>query len=572
MPFCPDSFLSAMQNKFRNAARKIAQDQRMRKAVQLTSALTVGSALMAGSLFGADKLYHAEWQYPNAPANTSGFTFWYRLAGETEATALGGVGSGTYSYDFWGADGKRFYATVSADFSDGTTAKSSELPVLSLDGNVLLTLPSGSTAITLPTGQRLDAMMDTNYTYVNGLVTTPPSGYKTYDNGTNRYYGNHFEQLFISNSRTNLLIYPVDDFTGETIGTPTNLYYSSNVYITGYARHVGATGATAPDSLGVRKPVYAVVIVEKPDVKNICRVNYTATTASDSQLQRISPKATDYTTIMDATDLEMTKHNLYLDPNGDQWYGSVNATGRKMRIRKWTAANVEQPSVDIDFDKLVVSGKSLTAVPATQKIFKYVRQIDGTHFVLATLDGGAIVTYELDTTGNLVLTADGLSVKKIVQGPFAGGAAQLVDAKPSTGSSGFNVVWTYPAGTPTIPAGTYSIWKADQYTKYSSYFRIYPDDYAVAQLYKPSEEGPYYSKMRVWPNAKKREYYAWGAAPAPQQAVGGGQLVAANSASPRQRIVPLSQAWNFGETLVAGAQSEKPGGRKPAQAPHAQPN
>ncbi|MDX9690659.1 MAG: hypothetical protein EOM37_01310 [Proteobacteria bacterium] len=572
MPSRANRILSILPHLFHESANKITQDKRVRKALRATGVLTVGSALMAGSLFGADRLYHAEWGYPNAPENTSGFTFWYRLADESEATALGGVAADYYAYDFWGSDEKRFYAAVSADFSDGTSSRSPELPVLMLDGNLLLTIPSGSTTITLPSGQRLDAMMDTNFTYVNGLVTTPPTGYQTYDNGTNRYYGNHLEQLFINNFRTKLLIYPTDDFTGETVGKPTSLYYGDQVYITGYARHLSATQATAPDSLGVQKPIYAVVIVEKPDLKNICRVNYTAITASDYQLQRISPRATDYTTVMDATDLEMTKHNLYLDPNGDQWYGSVNAAGRKMRIRKWTAANVEQPSVDIDFDKLVVSGKSLTAIPATQKIFKYVRQIDGTHFMLATVDGGAIVTYELDTTGNLILTTDGLSVKKIVQGPFAEGAAQLVDAVPSTGSTGFNVVWSYPSGTSTVPAGTYSIWKANQYTRYSSYFRIYPDDYAVAQLYNPQNEGPYYSKMRIWPVAKKREYYAWGAKPKPQSANNNKKMFIAASATPHQRIVPLSQAWNFGEVLVAGVQAERPDRRTPFQSVLAQPN
>ncbi len=526
------------------------------------------TAFMHGSAFGADwKSYHAEWGYPGQPENTSGFTMWMRAPGATEYTNLGGVDANTYAYDFNGPTEERFYASVTADFTDSTNVRSAEIPVLSLDGNLLTTEPSIMNTITLPTGTRLDALMDTDSTYVTGLVSDPPTGFTTYNSGANRYFGNHFEQLYLSTTKTQLLIAPISDFTGTPLTPSTSIYYGSAVYITGYMRNVGPTTATAPDINGVQRPIHAVVVAEKPTYGDICRVNYTASTNDALQLTRIYPYATNYTTKMDAVDYELTTHNFYLDPNGAQWYSGVSANGRKMRIRKWSGQNQELASVNIDFDKFVVGGKTLASVPASQKLFKYVRHPAGAHFILAKVDGGAIVTYPLSSDGNLMLDAAGTGVQKIVQGPFAAGAAELVDATPAVGSNRFNLVWGYPYGTSTVPAGTYSIWDTDQYTHYSSYFRIYPTDY-LAKWNPQKEAGAYYAQQRVWPRSGQH-FYAINQEPKTNGASPQGGLFAdAGKIKTRGKAFPVQGSWRSGETYIVEGMAPftpvfKPGAPQP---------
>lgn len=555
--------LPSLQTAFANASKNILTNIK-RQGRRVSFAAGFGVALAASVALGTEyQSLHAEWVYTAPPPDHSGFSFFTRPSESESRVKLGSMLPTEYAYDFMAPVGERFYASVSADFSDGSNILSSEFPCLPLDGKILVTLPKTALTIPLPSGERMDVLFDTNDKRVNGLVTTVPPGWASFDNGTNRYYGNHFEQLFTTPTASQLRVYPIKDFTGtpvlDALGNVkySTFYYGSGVYVRGYVRNVTATTATAPNINGERKSIYAVVMVEKPAQRDLCRLNYTASTPEAETLTRISTPATGSDVKkMDDTDLALTKHYVYLDANGALWY--VSHDDRRLRMHKWGPNNEQLATVDIDFDNLVVGGRLLPSIPTTQKIFRYARQENGSHLLTAKVDGGAIVTYELDALGSLVLNTAGTDVKKVVQGPFSAGAVDLVDVRPGPGIDRFNFVWSYPTGASTVPAGTYSIWNADRYSKYSSYFRIYPEDYAASYL--KSNAGMYAVRLRAWPHSG-HVFYAWGHGPSQPpggQNVAGSSFIQANNPSgtgaSQQKIFAIMPGRpNPGKTGVAEA-------------------
>lgn len=464
-----DTKPSSIHSLFHQAARSLVP---LSRKVGLWSKRVNGASLAlnffcASSLFAATTSFHAEWNpYEHGQDN---FTLHIGTAAEQKAP-IATAPSDQYFTDFEADTEVRQYASVSADMPNGTQSHSADLPFIHLDGAVISTLPKTMHVLNLSATAQNYVLRDTKGSYIVNIIDAPPAtGYISFDNGTNRYYKDGFEEVYSNAARDTLLIRSKHDFSGKATAL-NKFYFHTDWLILGYCRNVEDSSATTVDDFGVQQPVAGVVIVHHKKNGELRRI------LLNQDRKRIRSNADAFATQLDAVDRTLTYNpRTFLDPNGSIHFYRQDATGRKARILKWDGTHTKLPTVEYNLDNVVIGGKSFGSVDPNLKLLGYARQLNGSHLLVASRPDSVFVVYTLDANGNMTTTADGSAIKKNTIGPLAGGNAMPRKITPGVTDSDFSLVLEYVNAYGKAPKGTWSVWNMSLTGQSLGYFWILPE-------------------------------------------------------------------------------------------------